>query len=100
MEAPVMDNYRRKLLLRVWAGENRLLPSLHMINEMVRAEDVLRALLRQRLTGTLLLEWLDEHATTIDPLLKEHKRFSPVKFYSALLALVGKDGKLNIRDLK
>lgn len=92
MEAftPTMTNERRNLLLKVFSGNTNVLQYLYLINDMVRADDILRLLIRQGCVGNYFEEWIHNHCF-IQNGLEIRKRFSTQKFYELLVAAVEKN---------
>lgn len=58
-----MDPRRRELMLKVVNGcsDQRVLTALYWWDQHHRCDDVLRWLIKNRLTGYNLVTWLDEH---------------------------------------
>lgn len=52
-----MTGLRRELMHRVLDGEQRLLPVLHFLDQFKRCDDMLRWLIRSRLTGWNFWHW-------------------------------------------
>jgi hypothetical protein len=55
-----LDPRIRDLMLEVWDGDRRVLPHLHRMENVVRLEEVLVWLVRQRITGSRFIGWLKE----------------------------------------
>lgn len=84
-----MENERRALLLKVHAGNDHVLGCLMLINDMVRADDVLRLLIKRGCVGHAFEEWVNTHCFVQD-VLRVKKIFSPKRFYELLVQSVEK----------
>lgn len=57
---PIISYETRDLMLSVWDQENATLPYLHRMQNVVRLNEVLGYLVRQRITGKKFIDWLQQ----------------------------------------
>lgn len=55
-----MSPRRRELILKVCDGDSRVLPALHMCTQFYRCDEMVEWLLKHKITGHNLWDWIKE----------------------------------------